>query len=207
MYYDPQEFCSTQEAARILGVALRTVQLWVESGVLQAWKTAGGHRRIVRSSVQKLVEERERAKRPVAQSAAAAASRGATILVVDDDETMLKLYRLEIAGWSLPVPVEVVTARDGFEGLIKIGEVRPSLLITDISMPGMDGFKMIRTLRAHSHYRNMAIIVATGLDRESVSALGLPGDVPVFAKPVPFGQLRDAVAAVLEKASPVASFS
>ena len=39
---------STREAAEQLGVALRTVQLWVEAGVLPAWKTAGGHRRISR---------------------------------------------------------------------------------------------------------------------------------------------------------------
>ncbi|WP_434089560.1 MerR family transcriptional regulator [Neopusillimonas aromaticivorans] len=37
---------STREAADRLGVSVRTVQLWVESGVLDAWKTPGGHRRI-----------------------------------------------------------------------------------------------------------------------------------------------------------------
>ena len=53
--YDASEFCSTKEAATMLGVSHRTVQLWVESGVLQAWKTAGGHRRIAMSSVNRLV--------------------------------------------------------------------------------------------------------------------------------------------------------
>ncbi|MFM7066754.1 MAG: excisionase family DNA-binding protein, partial [Gammaproteobacteria bacterium] len=35
-------YLSTREAADLLGVSLRTVQLWVESGTLRAWKTAGG---------------------------------------------------------------------------------------------------------------------------------------------------------------------
>ena len=39
-------FLSTREAAIRLGVALSTVQLWVETGILPAWKTPGGHRRI-----------------------------------------------------------------------------------------------------------------------------------------------------------------
>ena len=49
------EFWSTREAADLLGVSLRTVQLWTEAGVLKAWKTAGGHRRINRDSVMQLL--------------------------------------------------------------------------------------------------------------------------------------------------------
>ncbi|HOI51048.1 MAG TPA: helix-turn-helix domain-containing protein, partial [Azonexus sp.] len=51
-------FCTTREAAEMLHVSLRTVQLWVEAGVLKAWKTDGGHRRLPLSSVQALIKER-----------------------------------------------------------------------------------------------------------------------------------------------------
>ena len=44
-------YCTTREAAELLGVSLTTAQLWVESGLLEAWKTEGGHRRIHRTSV------------------------------------------------------------------------------------------------------------------------------------------------------------
>ena len=47
--------CTTREAARRLGVSLRTVQLWTESGVLDAWKTPGGHRRVLNSAVDRLI--------------------------------------------------------------------------------------------------------------------------------------------------------
>lgn len=57
----PQEFeesgfpcCTTAEAARHLGVSIRTVQLWVDSGALEAWKTVGGHRRIPLESLERL---------------------------------------------------------------------------------------------------------------------------------------------------------
>ena len=54
------ETCTTREAAKALGVALRTAQLWAETGRLRAWKTVGGHRRILVSSVHDLLQERGR---------------------------------------------------------------------------------------------------------------------------------------------------
>lgn len=51
---NPSQVCSTREAAEMLGVSLRTIQLWVDGGVLDAWKTAGGHRRVSFDSIQRL---------------------------------------------------------------------------------------------------------------------------------------------------------
>ena len=48
-------FCTTREAADLLGVSIRTAQLWSENGLLAAWKTAGGHRRITRDSIEHLL--------------------------------------------------------------------------------------------------------------------------------------------------------
>lgn len=49
--------CSPGEAAKILGVSPKTVQIWVDAGVLAAWKTVGGHRRVTLESVEKLKRE------------------------------------------------------------------------------------------------------------------------------------------------------
>lgn len=56
------DYLTTREAAELLGVALRTAQLWVEAGTLRAWKTAGGHRRITRESVNALLARQVAAK-------------------------------------------------------------------------------------------------------------------------------------------------
>jgi len=50
-------FLTTREAALLLGVTLRSVQLWVEAGTLQAGRTPGGHRRIRTSDVHTLAEK------------------------------------------------------------------------------------------------------------------------------------------------------
>jgi len=175
--------CSTREAALLLGVSLRTVQLWVEGGALPAWKTAGGHRRIPRSAVEELLARRRDAlhgEAPVVDC---------KLLVVEDEADLLKLYRLQIEGWGLPV--QLITAVNGFEGLVRVGEYKPDLLITDLNMPGMDGFRMIRSLRANADFNAMEIVAVTALGREEIADRGgLPPDVRVFTKPVPFSELE-----------------
>jgi excisionase family DNA binding protein len=200
MQYNPSEYCSTSDAAKLLGVSLRTVQLWVESGTLQAWKTAGGHRRITMKSVEKLVRDRER--QSAMPNVGQPAKQAFKAIIADDDDNMLKVAEVVLSGCGLPLTVDA--ARDGFEALVKIGESRPDLLITDLSMPGMDGFRMIQTLRANENYRHMAIIVVTGLDDASIKALGLPDDIPVFPKPVSFPRLQEAVIKALGKYMAVA---
>lgn len=195
-HYNADDFFSTKEAAAILGVSHRTVQLWVENGTLQAWRTAGGHRRITVESVNRVVEGRRAAIGGVPAAAGAAApaipaSNGRRVLIVDDDPLMLRLYELEMAGWGMHL--DLIKAHNGFEALIRIGESKPDLLVSDLNMPGMDGFRMIRTLREDTGTVGMHVIVVSGLDRGTIKAMGLPSDIPVFPKPVPFGELRVAV--------------
>ena len=120
--YDAAQFCSTKEAARLLGVSHRTVQLWVENGSLQAWKTAGGHRRIPMESINRRVG----ARRDAIGAPGVPVDAGPQlkkVLMVDDDRTLLRLYELEMDGWDLPLTV--MKAYDGFDALIRIGEQRP----------------------------------------------------------------------------------
>lgn len=178
-----ETLCSTRQAAELLGVSLRTAQLWVESGVLRAWKTAGGHRRIPRSAVDELLAQRR-------QAIAIPGQRDTLkLLVVEDEADLLKLYRLQIEGWGLPVAL--ITATNGFEALIRIGETKPDLLITDLNMPGMDGFRMIRTLRANPEFQDMDIVAVTALGKEEIADRGgLSPGVRMFTKPVPFSELE-----------------
>lgn len=178
---DEKTFVTTREAARLLNVSLRTIQLWTESGVLSAWKTAGGHRRISAESVKKIRDDQ------LLKTAAPDGDSITTVVIVEDDPLYRELYRLKIAAWRLFT--NIVVAKDGFEGLLTIGKVNPQLVITDLGMPGMDGFRMIRSLREASV--NLDIIVITGLsDQEIESKGGLPDDVTVLKKPDPLQQLE-----------------
>jgi excisionase family DNA binding protein len=189
-------FCTTREAAGLLGVSLSTAQNWAESGLLNSWKTEGGHRRISRDSVMKLLADPLVA--PVAKidrHLPASELRRLRVLVVEDDAALRRIYEIRLSLWAIAPVVE--TAADGFEGLVRIGVQRPDLLISDLLMPHLDGFQMIRSLSGMSDCAAMKIVVVTGLSSHEVEvAGGLPPEVSVFSKPVPFTQI-EAIAQVL----------
>lgn len=189
-------YCTTREAAKLLGVSVRTAQQWSESGLLEAWKTEGGHRRISRVSVQQLLAGET--KREPGETAPAGDAERLKVLVVEDDSFLLKLYKTVIAKWNLSL--DVITASNGVDGLIRIGRDAPDVLITDLAMPGLDGFKLIHSLSATSYREGMEIIVVSGLDPADIDARGgLPKGIPVFPKPVPFDQLRKIIVGMLER--------
>jgi excisionase family DNA binding protein len=185
------EFISTREAAARLGVALSTIQSWVETGVLPAWKTAGGHRRIPNDAVEKM-----RLKQTASLTAASAGVF--KVLVVEDDAVQREIYRHQFE--NCKVPVQLLMAEDGFEGLMMIGQYAPDLLIADLAMPEMDGFGMIRRLTAHAVSLRTAIVVVTALTADEIKEEGgLPDGIPVYSKPVPFAVLRSLVEQMASK--------
>ncbi|MGU7853214.1 response regulator [Burkholderia orbicola] len=79
----------------------------------------------------------------------------ATILLVDDDEETLHAFRLllEHAGY------QVMLARNGQEALAQILQIAVDLVITDWSMPGMDGLTLCRTLRNNPTFSRLPIVL------------------------------------------------
>ncbi|GAB2888016.1 hypothetical protein GCM10027046_15460 [Uliginosibacterium flavum] len=188
-----REFCSTSDAAQMLGVSLGTVQQMVETGLLDAWKTTGGHRRIRISSVESFLRKRQTGvPAPVAQPPQTILR----VLIAEDDRLMQALYEKTVATWDMPIQVKIVPS--GFEGLMEIGRSAPDLLVADLMMPDLDGFAMIRRLRADPQLAHMDIIVVTGLSVEDIDEQGgLPEDVLIYGKPIPFRELKGYIQAKL----------
>ena len=177
------EFLTTRQAALRLGFSLGTVQNMVESGALEAWKTSGGHRRIPVASIEKLLARR-RNLTPGTQDSGAPLD----ILIAEDDPTLQLLYQLTMESWDLPIKLRIVG--NGFEGLLQVGQQVPDILIADLMMPGMDGFEMIRNLRANPNLARMDIIVVSAIEREEIAKKGLPSDVTAMGKPIPFHEIK-----------------
>lgn len=78
-----------------------------------------------------------------------------TILFVDDDEATLKTFGLLLEGEGN----QVIFARNGVEALAKISENAVDLVMTDWSMPGMDGVTLCRTLRADHMHCSVPIVL------------------------------------------------
>lgn len=177
-------YYTTRDAARLLGVSVRTAQQWLEKGHLAGWKTSGGHRRITRKSVESAMLA-ARQRRGIALS-----KWPLPMLIVEDDAALLRLYRANISRW--PFEVTVYTASNGYEGLVMVGEVAPRLLICDLRLPGVNGFQVIRSLGAMDRYKGLSIVVVSGLPPREVDAHGgLPPGVEWLRKPIDFARLQE----------------
>ena len=186
--YIERSFCTTREAAEMLGISLRTAQLWSESGLLDAWKTTGGHRRISRQSIERLLSGRASDLPTRADPGADASADAFSVMVVEDDPDLRRLYEIKLRVW--PMKPTVLTAGDGYEALVLLGLKRPDMLIADLQMPGLDGFRMLRTIQGAPELAGMKIVVVSGLDPEDIEQRGsVPAGIPILPKPVPFDQL------------------
>lgn len=185
--------CTTVEVARRLGLAVRSVQLMVDRGELEAWKTPGGHRRIRSQSVDRWLAGRQAGpSRPaplgpaVGPSPAApveAGERGAAprVLLIEDSRHFQTLVQLLLK--SRFPQVELHLADDGIAGLAMAGKLEPEVLLVDILLPGIDGATLITGLRSHPAFARSRLIVITALEGEALEPYAFAlGGLPVVHK-------------------------
>jgi excisionase family DNA binding protein len=160
---------STADVARRLGVSIPTVQRWVDLGHLKAWKTVGGHRRIEAESAERLFRSQEHpthAPPPIPLS----------VMVIDDNpgdrELLAALLESALPGARISV------SDNGFQALVAIGRSAPDVVVTDIVMPHMDGFEMLRQLSTQCVVRPSMMVVVSSRTPAQFAAMGtLPADV------------------------------
>ncbi len=212
---DPRDDCTTVEVARRLGLAVRSVQLMVDRGELEAWKTPGGHRRISRESVDRWLAERQAGVSrpaplgpPVLPPAAPAPGRTSAprVLLIEDSRHFQTLVSL-LLKTRFP-QVELHLADDGIAGLAMAGKLEPEVLLVDILLPGIDGATLITGLRSHPAFARSRLIVVTSLEGEALEpyAFALQG-LPVVHKPRLAAELPALLARALASAgsAPIAA--
>jgi two-component system OmpR family response regulator len=117
------------------------------------------------------------------------------ILVVDDEESIR-----DVAGTSLELAgFDVCTAADGYAALRAIDEFAPHLVLLDVNMPGVDGFEVVRRIRAAGHATPVVFLTARDEVEDAVSGFGAGGDDYV-TKPFHLKVLLARVEAVLRRA-------
>jgi diguanylate cyclase (GGDEF)-like protein len=102
------------------------------------------------------------------------------VLLVEDDPDKQQLLKvaLEMAGYN------VQTADDGVEGLLAVESHQPDLIVTDVMMPNMDGYEMVRRVRANPSTRFIPVIIQT-------AARGATDDVRRGAEVGALGYITD----------------
>ena len=86
----------------------------------------------------------------------------ANILIIDDDSVLLKLYSTRLAADGH----QVVTAVNGEDGLHQLQQITPDIIVLDLLMPKLNGFKFIETLRQNANTATIPIIVFSSVANE-----------------------------------------
>jgi CheY-like chemotaxis protein len=124
------------------------------------------------------------------------------ILIAEDNPVNRELLRelLEMRGY------EVFEACDGVQALAMVAQLRPHLLVLDLGMPGLDGFGVIRKIRADLAHANLPVLAATAYamrgDREKVLEAGFDGYI---SKPINPTALKEEIDRLLRSGSGKAS--
>jgi DNA-binding response OmpR family regulator len=120
----------------------------------------------------------------------------ARVLLIDDDESNLDFMRqvMRMEGHELE------WAADGEQGLARVGQFRPQLIICDVVMPHLGGFAVLETVRANPESAGVPVLLFSAAMSEEARTMGLRrGASEVLAKPFDLAQLRGAIRRCLEQ--------
>lgn len=186
-----KSFCTTREASALLGVSVGTIQKWVASGVLMAWKTSGGHRRVMRQSVEALLHKRVHSTDVIVASAGRRLDdqRRLRIMVVSGDTALLRQCTSALAQWaSWP---EVIAVSNPTTALVMMGSKCPDLLLIDLKTPDINWGIALRALKNAPEMRQITVVaLAHAADGMQSELGGIPVDIEVVPDPVSFDRLR-----------------
>ncbi|PIG93815.1 response regulator transcription factor [Gloeocapsopsis sp. IPPAS B-1203] len=125
-----------------------------------------------------------------------------TLLIVDDDlGTRLSISDyLEMSGYS------VLTAADGQEALAMVQTYHPHLMVTDIVMPRMNGYELVRHVRQHPKFRLLPVIFLTARNKTEERIAGYQSGADLYLpKPFELNELGAAIRNLLERSQIIQS--
>lgn len=171
-----KDFCTTHQASRFCNVYPTTVINWIKEGILPAFTTPGGHRRIKKEDLLKLMKKNNM---PIPEELAKGDKN--KVLVIDDDPKILKMINTVLSGEK---DLEVLTADSGFQAGLTVSMWMPDIILLDMLMPDMDGFEVCRRLKADEKTKDIPIIAVTVLkDPKEIKKMNACGITDYLSKP------------------------
>jgi CheY-like chemotaxis protein len=187
---------SALEVADICGVVNQTAINWIKNGFLKAFTTPGGQYRVygedllafLSSRGMRIPDDLIGRERP----SGAGQPEWSRILIVDDDQNINALVKRHLAK-SMTGSV-ILQAFDGYEAGRIISEKRPGVIVLDVNLPGIDGFKLCRRIKSDPALGSPLIVAITGLSGEDIEGRILEeGADAFFAKPFDFEALGERI--------------
>lgn len=155
---------SALEAARICGVVNQTSINWIKSGFLKAFKTPGGQFRVYPDDLADFMQSRNMDIPAELLEVCTRFSGKKSLLIVDDDRglnTVIKHYIHK----KIP-HIEIFQAFDGFEAGSLMTEKKPSCIVLDLDLPGINGIDLCKKIKEDEKFGNPKIIIVTALENK-----------------------------------------
>ena len=181
---------TTGEVAKYTGVNFRTVIRWIDRGELAGYKLPGrGDHRVTLENLLSFLKDNEI---PVPSELQATGNK---VLIVDDDEAMAKAIKrvLKRNGW------QVETTNNGFEAGMKLSEFQPNLLILDLKMPHVDGFKVLALTRKKYSSKELKIIIISAEPECQLQLALEQGADDTLSKPFDNDQLLSVISSIFNQ--------
>ena len=189
---------SALEVANICGVVNQTAINWIKNGHLKAFTTPGGQYRIYAEELRRFLSSRGM-RIPEELQRLTRSTLSHKILIVDDNAELNDLLK-EFLTQRVP-DYEVLQAFDGFEAGRLITAERPAIIVLDISLPGLDGHKLCRTIKEDPDLDNPFVVAISGLEDPSEGEqIVEEGADLFFPKPIDFDKFVEAVKELVAQA-------
>ena len=189
-----KDLLTPRELAELCGVSPDTVRSWCFRKQIKFASTPGGHKRFRRLDVLEFLKERGF---PLPSTDKISPIK---VLVIDDEES----FRKSLVGALQKEPAfNVKEAGDGYEAGRMFGEFEPDVLVLDLVMPGIDGFRVCRDFKSREGGDQARIIVVTGYpDEVMFQRAREAGADECLAKPVDMNTLMAMIRSLYQSPRP-----
>ncbi len=175
---------TTHDISRLIQVDPSTVSKWIDKGIMVAFRTPGGHRRVKSGDLRTFLVSHQM---PIPHELENGVIR---LLIVDDEKSVLDSLKRAFKAYE--PQVDVTTTDSAVEALLLVSEQKPYGMLVDLNMPELDGLEVCRRIRGRKQLEGVRLITMSSrasaeASNESVKA----GAVTCLAKPINAQQVLD----------------
>lgn len=152
---------SAHEVANFCDVVNQTAINWIRQGHLEAYTTPGGQYRVYADVLAKFMQSQGMRLPSEVREILAEQARIEEVLVVDDDQELNDLIK-QFLDKRYP-EFKVNQAFDGYDAGRAITEFKPDVVLLDINLPGVDGYKLCRHIKADENLSRPIVIAISGV--------------------------------------------
>jgi len=152
---------TTGEIADYCQVSRMTVFKWIKKQQLPAFSTPGGHYRVKLSDFRRFLEKCDMPVDPTFFG-----QYKERVLVVDDDQQVVNFIIRALQTDEGRQQRELETAANGFEAGLKVASFKPHLVVLDLMMSGLDGFKVCEQVKSNPETEHIKVLIVTGFGSE-----------------------------------------